>query len=99
MKLKVRITTTLLSHTSPIIFLVRNMERDVRDDVVAIIVTHNPEIEIFEHVVRSVSKQVRHVVIVDNSSSNKDIIKDLNNCETIELRSNAGIARALRIGI
>jgi len=75
----------------------------VRECVVTIIVTHNPDIERFEHVVKSVSKQVRHVIIVDNNSNNKDIIKDLcskmNNCETIELKFNAGIAHALMIGV
>ena len=49
------------------------------------------------------SKQVRHVIIVDNNSTNNDIIKDLcskmNNCETIELKFNAGIVHALRIGV
>jgi GT2 family glycosyltransferase len=73
------------------------------NNVIAIIVTHNPETKRFEYVVRAASKQVRHIVIVNNNSNNKGLIKDLcskmNNCELINLKFNAGIAYALKVEI
>ena len=72
--------------------------------VIAIIVTHNPEPTRFVSVLKSVANQVSNVIIVDNNSHNKDLIRALCNemkthCKLIELRSNTGIAYALKIGI
>jgi GT2 family glycosyltransferase len=41
--------------------------------VAAIIVTYNPELSRFKHVLNQASKQVYHVIIVDNDSKIKDI--------------------------
>jgi len=73
------------------------------NNVIAIIVTHNPEIRRFEHVVKAVSNQVSKVIIVDNNSINRAFIESLcnnvGNCELIKLKFNAGIAYALKVGI
>jgi len=71
--------------------------------VVAIIVTYNPELSRFRYVLNQASKQVNHVIIVDNGSKNKDILRKLcsetNDCDFIEISFNSGVAHALRIGI
>jgi hypothetical protein len=57
----------------------------------------------FKIVLSSVAKQVKHTIIVDNNSANKNLIKGLcaklDNCELIELKFNSEIAYALKIGI
>jgi rhamnosyltransferase len=72
-------------------------------NIIAIIVTYNPEQERFIEVFRSTIAQVDRAIIVDNDSQNKDFIKSLcnskDNCEFIEVGFNSGIAHALRIGI
>ncbi|BDR92685.1 hypothetical protein [Vulcanisaeta souniana] len=45
--------------------------------IVAVIVTHEPGIDRLTNVLHSVLRQVDNVVIVDNDSRNKDLIKDL----------------------
>jgi len=73
------------------------------NNVIAIIVAHNPEIRRFKHVVRAASRQVSKVITVDNNSTNRDSIEslcnDVGNCELIELKFNAGIAYALKVGV
>jgi rhamnosyltransferase len=72
-------------------------------NIVAIIVTYNPDQKRFTKVFHSVITQVDMVIIVDNNSRNKDFIKSLciskNNCEFIEIMFNSGIAHALKVGI
>jgi GT2 family glycosyltransferase len=69
----------------------------------AIIVSYNPDITRFKIVLSSVAKQVKHMIIVDNNSANKNLIKGLcaklDNCKLIELKFNSGIAYALKMGI
>jgi rhamnosyltransferase len=71
--------------------------------VVAIIVTYNPELSRFRYVLNQASKQVNHVIIVDNGSKAKDILRKLcneaNNCHFVEIGFNSGVVHALRIGI
>jgi rhamnosyltransferase len=71
--------------------------------VVAIIATYNPELSRFRHVFNQASKQVNHVIIVDNGSKTKDILRKLcnetNNCHFVEIGFNSGVVHALRIGI
>jgi rhamnosyltransferase len=71
--------------------------------VVAIIVTYNPELSRFRYVLNQASKQANHVIIVDNDSKTKDMLKKLcnktNNCDFVEIGFNSGVAHALRIGI
>jgi len=72
-------------------------------NVTAIIVSYNPDITRFKIVLSSVSKQVKHMIIVDNNSANKNLIRGLcvklDNCELIELKFNSGVAYALKMGI
>ena len=44
--------------------------------IAAIIVTYNPELSRFKHVLNQASKQVNHVIIVDNGSKTKDMLKN-----------------------
>jgi|GEM_PF-3445637 len=44
--------------------------------VVAIIVTYNPELSRFRYVLNQASKQANHVIIVDNGSKTKDMLKN-----------------------
>jgi len=71
--------------------------------VVAIIVTYNPELSRFRRVLNQASKQVNHVIIVDNGSKTKYVLKKLcnetSNCDFVEVGFNSGVAHALRIGI
>jgi len=67
--------------------------------VVAIIVTYNPELSRFRHVFNQASKQVNHVIIVDNGSKTKDMLKicnETNNCHFVEIGFNSGVVHALR---
>ena len=72
-------------------------------NIVAIIVTYNPDQKRFTKVFHSVITEVDMVIVVDNNSQNKDFIKSLcnsrSNCEFIEVGFNSGIAHALKIGI
>jgi len=72
-------------------------------NVIAIIVTHDPELDRFGLVLNQASRQVNHVIVVDNDSSNKNIIRDLcnriGNCDFIEVGFNSGVAHSLRVGV
>jgi rhamnosyltransferase len=72
-------------------------------NIVAIIVTFNPDQKRFIKVFYSAITQVDRIIIVDNNSHNKDFIKSLcnsqNNCEFIEIGFNSGVAHALRFGV
>jgi len=71
--------------------------------VVAVIITHDPELDRFELVLDRVSRQVDRVIIVDNDSKIKDVLRDLcggfGNCDFIEVGFNSGVAHALRVGV
>ena len=71
--------------------------------VAAIIVTYNPELSRFKRVLNQASKQVDHVIIVDNYSRSKGVLRDLcdgvGNCDFIEVCFNSGVAHALRVGV
>jgi len=71
--------------------------------VIAIIVSHDPELDRFRLVLDQASKQVGRVVVVDNGSKTKDILRDLcnsvGNCDFVEVCFNSGVARALRVGV
>lgn len=84
-----------------------NRDRKVKLGVIklkigAVIVTYNPNIEIFERNVSSVINQVNNIVIVDNGSSNfKEIEESMFAYEKvilIELQHNFGIAKAQNDG-
>ena len=72
-------------------------------NITAIIVTYNPELSRFRHVFNQASKQVNHVIIVDNDSRSKGVLRDLcdgvGNCDFIEVCFNSGVAHALRVGV
>ena len=71
--------------------------------VVAIIVTYNPELIRFKHVLKQASRQVDHVIIVDNDSKSKGVLRDLcggvGNCDFVEVGFNSGVAHAYRVGV
>jgi rhamnosyltransferase len=71
--------------------------------VVAVIVSHDPELDRFRLVLDRVSGQVGRVIIVDNDSRSKDALRGLcggfGNCDFIEIGFNSGVAHALRVGV
>lgn len=72
------------------------------DNIFSITITFNPDINVLVSQVKQLIKQVKKVVIVDNSSNNiVDIYKHLEgfDVEIIELNQNEGIAKAQNIGI
>jgi rhamnosyltransferase len=70
--------------------------------IVAIVVTHNPDMERFRTVIGQVSKQVNRVLMVDNNSKDKNKLMDFcrtaGNCDFVEVGFNSGVAHALRRG-
>jgi len=76
----------------------------VRDRVVAVMVTYNPDLAKLHTVVQHLMLEVAYAVIVDNGSANiADIKKMLDKhariCEIVELGRNYGIAYALNIAV
>jgi len=71
--------------------------------VVAVIVSRDPELDRFKLVLDRVSGQVGRVIIVDNDSKNKGVLRDLcggvGNCDFIEVGFNSGVTHALRVGV
>ena len=71
--------------------------------VVAVIVSHDPELDRFRLVLDRVSGQVGRVIIVDNDSRSKGVLRGLcggfGNCDFIEVGFNSGVAHALRVGV
>jgi hypothetical protein len=61
--------------------------------VVAIIVSRDPELDRFELVLDRVSGQVGRIIIVDNDSRGKGVLRDLcggvGNCDFIEVGFNS----------
>jgi len=72
-------------------------------NVIAVIVTHDPELDRFRLVLDRVSGQVGRVIIVDNDSRGKGVLRDLcggfGNCDFVEVCFNSGVAHALRVGV
>jgi rhamnosyltransferase len=72
-------------------------------NITAIIVTYNPELSRFKHVLNQASKQVNCVVIVDNDSKSKGVLRDLcggvSNCDFVEVGFNSEVVHALRVGV
>jgi len=64
--------------------------------VVAVIVSHDPELDRFRLVLDRVSGQVGRVIIVDNDSRSKGVVS---NCDFVEVGFNSGVAHALRVGV
>ncbi len=72
------------------------------NDVAALIITYNPEIDRLKDNVEAVKKQVSKVLIVDNASNNADKIKELSismKAEVLFQKENVGIAKALNTGM
>jgi rhamnosyltransferase len=70
-------------------------------NVVAVIVTFNPNLELFKEVIASLLPQLSKIYIIDNGSNNlTEIIKFENQkVNVISLKKNMGIAYALNIGV
>lgn len=72
-------------------------------NVCAIVVTYNPEVDVFKNCISTYYNQVDEVIIVDNGSS-KETIEEIENFEfenisILKLGDNLGIATALNKGI
>jgi rhamnosyltransferase len=63
-----------------------------------LVVTYNPEMQQLERTIRSISRQVSHVIIVDNGST-KFLFKKIGNLTIVSLGKNYGIAYAQNRGI
>lgn len=71
------------------------------NDIMAVIVCYNPDIDKLNKNVRAIYHQVSHIYIVDNGSLNLESYKQTlpkSNLDIIELSSNKGIAYALNVG-
>jgi len=72
-------------------------------NVIAVIVSHDPELGRFRLVLDRVSGQVGRVIIVDNDSKSKGVLRGLcggfGNCDFVEVGFNSGVAHALRVGV
>ena len=72
-------------------------------NVIAVIVTHDPELDRFKLVLDRASEQVDSVIVVDNDSKSKGVLRGLcggfGNCDFVEVGFNSGVAHALRIGV
>ncbi|NAZ91663.1 glycosyltransferase family 2 protein [Vibrio toranzoniae] len=66
------------------------------DDVGAVIVTYEPDVDNLAILIEKLSKQVSSIVIVDNASN---ISFDFHNVSILKLHTNLGIAEAQNIGI
>ena len=70
------------------------------DDICAVIVTYNPDIDVLKKNIESLSKQVNHCLIVDNGSQMDFEVDCQNNWITkLCLNENKGIAYALNEGL
>jgi hypothetical protein len=62
-------------------------------NVIAVIITHDPELDRFELVLDRVSGQVGRVIIVDNDSRSKGVLRGLcggvGNCDFVEVGFNS----------
>jgi len=71
-------------------------------NVIAVIVTHDPELDRFKPVLDRASEQVDSVIVVDNDSKSKGVLRGLcsgfGNCDFVEVGVNSGVAHALRVG-
>ena len=72
-------------------------------NVIAIVVSHDPGLGRFRLVLDRASGQVGRVIIVDNDSRSKGVLRDLcggvGNCDFVEVDFNSGVAHALRVGV
>jgi len=72
-------------------------------NIVAVIVSYDPELGRFRLVLDRVSGQVDRVIIVDNNSKYRNKLRDFyrtaGNCDFVEVGFNSGVAHALRRGI
>lgn len=73
------------------------------DQVVGIIISHNPNLTKFQANLNSLINEVNHVVVVDNASSNISgitiLCRKMPNCNLIKLGFNSGVAYALMRGV
>ncbi|MGV4117474.1 rhamnosyltransferase [Citrobacter freundii] len=71
--------------------------------IAAVLVTFNPDLNIFQKAIDTISSQINHLIVVDNFSQNRhDIINFLSDKKEVVLLpqdSNIGLAAAQNIGI
>lgn len=69
-------------------------------NVIAIVVTYNPEEDLFRRQHTSLASQVDNIIYVDNGSENVEIVKELaEESAFIENKKNLGLAKAQNLGI
>lgn len=71
-------------------------------DILAVITTFNPDIELLERNLKSVIPQVGKVLVFDNNSNNRDSVIELCNSYGVELKlntENQGVAGPLHDGV
>jgi len=71
------------------------------ESISAVLVTYNPEIDVLISSIKSILPQVDNLIIVDNNSSNAELVKNIESEKliTIFLDSNVGLATAQNLGI
>lgn len=72
----------------------------MKDNILAGVVTFNPDIDLLKRNLLAVKKQIHEIIIFDNASKNIDEIKNISedslfNCTIISSDRNVGIAKAL----
>jgi rhamnosyltransferase len=75
---------------------------DKTNEILAVIVTYNPDEVLLERNLKSLAKQVKSILIVDNASINRDRIYQIAkqfNVTINQNETNLGIAEALQIGL
>lgn len=78
------------------------MENKLKNNILAVIVTFNPDIKRLKENVESLKNQVENILIVDNNSNNISIIESIvneNNLKIKKISKNLGIAAALNKGL
>ncbi|WOB82040.1 rhamnosyltransferase [Providencia sp. PROV114] len=75
----------------------------MKNNIISISITYNPELELLLSQLTSLAKQVSYMLVVDNNSDNineiSSICSNFTNCLLMPLDSNMGIAHAQNIGI
>ncbi|WP_116186102.1 rhamnosyltransferase [Pectobacterium aquaticum] len=71
--------------------------------ITGVIVTYNPEVDIFSQAIKTISNQLNQLVIMDNNSINileiEEIVKNVKNVELLKLEKNIGLAAAQNVAI
>lgn len=67
--------------------------------IFSVIISYNPDFEKISNLIMDLLKSNVEVVVVDNNSTNKKMLENINGCHKIFLDENEGIARAQNFGV